>query len=114
MKLISKILPNGEYGWQAVAMAYQEKTKEEALHDCLDVKKHSIKSLCNNMKKPMGKTGEDGHWINLCMAIEKKIMKKTHSGLMGFTTEEEGFVNLERETENTRRASEDAIWDLGA
>jgi hypothetical protein len=39
IKLISKILPNGEYGWQAVAMAYQEKTKEEALHDCLDVKK---------------------------------------------------------------------------
>jgi hypothetical protein len=40
IQLISKILPNGEYGWQAVAMAYQERTKEEALHDCIDVKKH--------------------------------------------------------------------------
>jgi hypothetical protein len=42
IQLISKILPNGEYGWQAVAMAYQERTKEEALHNCLDIKKHWI------------------------------------------------------------------------
>jgi hypothetical protein len=27
IKLISKILPNDDYGWQAVAMAYQEKTR---------------------------------------------------------------------------------------
>jgi hypothetical protein len=43
IKLISKILPNDEHGWQAIAMAYQEKTKEEALCDCLDVKKQWIK-----------------------------------------------------------------------
>jgi hypothetical protein len=73
------------------------------LRDCFDVKKHWIKNLCNNMKKPTGKTGEDGNRIDWCMAIEKKIMKKTHSGLLGFTTEEEGSVNLERETENTGR-----------
>jgi hypothetical protein len=103
IKLISKILPNCEYGWQAVAMAYQEKTKEEALHDCSDVKKHLIKNLCNNMKKPTGMTGEDGNWINRCMAIEKKSMMKTHLGLFGFTSEEEGSVNSERETENTGR-----------
>jgi hypothetical protein len=83
IKLISKILPNGEYGWQAVAMAYQEKTKEEALRDCSDIKKHWIKNLCNNMEKPTGKTGEDGDWINRCMAIEKKIMMKTHLGFAG-------------------------------
>ncbi len=39
------------------------------------------------------------------MAIEKKIMMKTHSGLLSFTSEEEGSVNLERETENTGRGS---------
>ncbi len=83
IKLISKIFPNGEYGWQAVAMAYQEKTYVEALHDSLDVKKHWIKNLCNNMKKPTSKTGEDGNWINRCMAIEKKIMKKNSFGVAG-------------------------------
>jgi hypothetical protein len=36
------------------------------------------------------------------MAIEKKIMQKTHLGLLGFTSDE-GSVNLERETENIRR-----------
>jgi hypothetical protein len=94
-------------------MAYQEKTKEEALRDCSGVKKHWIKILCNNMKKPMDKTGEDGDRINRCMAIEKKIMMKTHSGLLGFTSEEEGSVNSERETENTGRGiSEGCLTEL--
>jgi hypothetical protein len=54
MKLISKILPNGEYGWQTVAMAYQEKTKEEALRDCLDVKKHWIKKSVQQYEEADG------------------------------------------------------------
>jgi hypothetical protein len=70
------MLPNGEYGWQAVAMSYQERIKEEALRNCTDVKKHWIRNLCNNMKKPKGRMGEDGNQINPCIAIEKKIMRK--------------------------------------
>jgi hypothetical protein len=54
------MLPNGEYGWQAVAMAYQERTKEEALRDYTEVKKLWIKNLCNNMKKPTGWMGKVG------------------------------------------------------
>jgi hypothetical protein len=102
IQLISKILPNGEYSWQAVAMAYQERTKEEAFHNCTDVKKHWIKNLCNNMKKPIDWTGEDGDRINWCMTIEKKIMRRTHLEMLGFTLDE-GSVNLERETVNTGR-----------
>jgi hypothetical protein len=83
-------------------MAYQERTKEEALHDCTVVKKHWIKNLCNNMKKPTGPTGEDGNRINRCMVIEKKITRKTHSGMLGFTSDE-GSVNSKWETENTGR-----------
>ncbi len=65
------------------------------------------------MKKPMGKTGEDGDWINRCMAIEKEIMMKTHSGLLGSTSEEEGSVNSKRETENTGRGgSEGCLMEL--
>jgi hypothetical protein len=30
-----------------------------------------------------------GDWIHRCMAIEKKIMKKTHSGMIGFSSDEE-------------------------
>ncbi len=41
------------------------------------------------MKKPTGRTGENNNWIHWCMAIEKNIMKKTHSGMMGFSSDEE-------------------------
>jgi hypothetical protein len=33
IKIFGKILPNGEYGWQAVAIAYQDATKEETSQD---------------------------------------------------------------------------------
>ena len=29
IKIVGEILPNGEYGWQAVANAYQEETKDK-------------------------------------------------------------------------------------
>jgi hypothetical protein len=91
-QLIGEILPNGEYGWQAIAMACQEKTKEEALRDCMDGNKHWIKNLCNNMKKPTGRMGEDGDWIIRCIAIENKIMRKTHLEMLGFNLDEGSVV----------------------
>jgi hypothetical protein len=94
IKVIGEILPNGEYGWQAVAIAYQSKAKEEALRDSDDLKKHWIRNLCNNMKKPTGRTGEKGDRIHRCIAIEKKIMDKTHSGMIGFSLEEDNRILL--------------------
>jgi hypothetical protein len=69
--IVADELPNGEYGWQTVALAYQEQLKEKILRDTADMKKHWIKVLCNGMKKPMGRTGEAGDRIQRCMAIEK-------------------------------------------
>jgi len=89
IKIIGEILPNGEYGWDAVAAAYQKVANEETLRDSADLKKHWIKNLCNNMKKPTGGTGERGDRINRCIAIERKIMEKTNSGLLGFSSEED-------------------------
>ena len=89
IQIVSEILPNGEYGWNAVATAYQNISKEEVLRDTNDIKKHWIKNLCNNMKKPTGATGENGDRVNRCMKIEKKIMQKTNSGLLGFSSEDE-------------------------
>ncbi len=73
INIVADVLPNGEYGWQTVALAYQEQSKEEILRDSADMKKHWIKVLCNGMKKPTGRTGEAGDQIHRCMAIEKKI-----------------------------------------
>ena len=84
--IVADVLPNGGYGWQTVALAYQEQSKEEILRNSADMKKHWIRTLCNGMKKPTGRTGEGGNWIHRCISIEKIIIKKTHSGMLGFSS----------------------------
>ncbi len=42
IKIIGKILPNGEYGWQEVAIAYQDATKEETSRNTTNLKKQSM------------------------------------------------------------------------
>jgi len=74
--IVEDVLPNGEYGWQTVALAYQEQSKEDILRNTADVKKDWIKVLCNGMKKLTGRMGEAGDRIHRCIAIEKKILKK--------------------------------------
>jgi hypothetical protein len=56
---VEEIFLNGELGWEAVAITYQAKSNEETQQDTTDVKKHWMKNLCNSMKKPMGRTGEN-------------------------------------------------------
>ncbi len=72
IEIVGEILPNGEYGWQAVANAYQVTTNEETICNTADPKKHWMRNLCNNMKKPTGRTGENDDRIHWCMVIEKK------------------------------------------
>ncbi len=76
INIVADVLPNGEYRWQTVGLAYQEQSKEEILCDTADMKKHWIKVLCNGMEKPTGRTGEASNRIHRCMAIEKKILTK--------------------------------------
>jgi hypothetical protein len=74
IKIINKLLPNGGVGWEAVCTAYfSNQSKEKALRNMTDVRKHWIKILCNNMQKRMGRTGKNGNRIHQCMLIEKKI-----------------------------------------
>jgi hypothetical protein len=76
IRIVGEILPNGEYGCQAVAIAYQDETKEETSCNMTNLKKHWIKNLCNNMKKPNGQKGKNDDCIHRCMAIEKKNYEK--------------------------------------
>jgi hypothetical protein len=66
--------------------------KEEILHDSTDMKKHWVKVRCNGMKRPVVRTGKLGDWIYRCMAIEKKIFKKTNSESMGFSLLEDKAI----------------------
>jgi hypothetical protein len=89
INIISEILPNGEYGWQAVSFAYHEKSKEKDPHHTDNQKRHWIKTLCNGMKKPMGKPGGPNDQIHQCISIEKRILDKTHSGMLGLSSDNE-------------------------
>jgi hypothetical protein len=95
ISIINELFPNGEVAWEAVCTAYFNQLKEKALHNMVDMRKHWIKNLCNNMQKPMGRTGKNGDRIHRCMLIEKKIMKKTHSGMIGLSSDSDSlsFVN---------------------
>ena len=88
ISIIKELLPNGEYGWQAVAAAYQEASKEDCVRDSTDVKKHWIKNLCNGMKKPTGSTGKNNDRVHRCIAIEKLILDKTNLGLLGLSSDD--------------------------
>ena len=89
INIIAEVLPNGEYGWQAVAIAHHEKSKEEKKRNTDDLKRHWIKNRCNGMKKPTGKPGDPNNWIHWCISIEKRIMAKTHSGMLGLSLDDE-------------------------
>jgi hypothetical protein len=89
--IVAEILPNGDYGWTAVALAYQEQAREDDPRNTDDLRGHWVKNLCQNMKKPTGRPGENSDRTHRCIAIERKIMEKTHAGMMGIEeSEDEG------------------------
>ena len=87
--IVAEILPNGDYGWTAVALAYQEQAREDDPRNTDDLRRHWVKNLCQNMKKPTGRPGENSDRTHRCIAIERKIMKKTHAGMMGIEESED-------------------------
>ena len=90
--IVEEILPNGQIAWEAVGAAYQKQSNEKEERDWNDIKKHWMKNLCNNMKKPTGSTGENGDRVCKCISIEKKIMRKTHSGFLGDSSAEGDYM----------------------
>ena len=71
INIIAEVLSNNEYGWQAVALVYHEKSKEEKQRNTDNLKKHWIKKLCNGMKKPTGKPGGPNDRIHQRILIVK-------------------------------------------
>jgi hypothetical protein len=90
ISIVERLLPNGNEGWRLVALAYKEESGEENLRSEDDLKKNWLRKLCNNMKKPTGRMGADAKdRINRCMAIERRILDKSSSGILGGSVEDE-------------------------
>ena len=62
---------------------------EDCVRDSSDVEKHLIKNLCNGIKKPTRSTGEKNDRVHQCIAIKKLILNKTHSGLLGLSSDDD-------------------------
>jgi hypothetical protein len=75
MNIVADVLPNGKYGWQTVALAYQEQSKEEVLRNSTDMKKHWIKVLCNGMKKRRAGWGRLANRYTSAWQLKKNIKK---------------------------------------
>jgi hypothetical protein len=107
INIISNLLPNDEYAWQAVATAYHAESGETDICDTSDLKKHWHKVLCNGGKKPTGKPGAVTDRIFGCIAIEQQILDKTSSGMMGASSlEDENNISL-TSTEGSKEGDDD-------
>ncbi len=71
---------------------YHEQSKEDLPHNINDLKRHWIKTLCNGMKKLMGKPGGGNDRIHWCISNEKRILNQTHSGMLGLSSDDEDDV----------------------
>ena len=73
-----------------VAAAYKEKSGEANLRSEDDLKRNWVRKLCNNMKKPTGRSG-DGQTdrINRCIEIQRKILDKSASGILGASSDDD-------------------------
>jgi hypothetical protein len=66
------------------------------------------------MKKATGCTGEKGNRICRCIAIEKQIMKKTHLGFLGLSSEDKvSNASEEEENNDTKKDTPDTRTELG-
>ena len=72
--IIERLLPQGAEGWRQVATAYHVASKETDLRDADALRDNWVRKLCNNFKKPTGRTGENRDRIARCIAIERSLM----------------------------------------
>ncbi|KAL3802053.1 hypothetical protein HJC23_010809 [Cyclotella cryptica] len=73
--------------WSA---AYKEKTGEANLRSEDDLKRNWVRKLCNNMKKPTGRSGGNAtDRIHRCLEIQRRILDKTSSGILGASSDDD-------------------------
>jgi hypothetical protein len=93
IKIVEDLRPYGSEGWASVSAQYREASEEDDFRDPKDLKEHWIWKLCNNYKKPTGKTGEPGDRIHRCQEIDRLINLDNEARVMGATSGEEEEID---------------------
>ena len=77
------------------------------------MKKHWHKVLCNGGKKPTEKPGANTDRIFCCIAIERQILDKTSSGMMGASSlEDENNISLTSSEGSEEGEDDDEVEDF--
>jgi len=105
-------MPNGALGWQSVAAAYQEDSKEVEPRNPDDIKRHWHTTLCNKLMKPTGRSGGNTDRILRCIRIQGEIMKKTDSVIMGIESDEDANFVYGEDEEDDEEEEDGKISDL--
>ena len=79
--IVEGILPQGAEGWRLVAASYKTASGEPDLRDHEALRENWVKKLCNNFKKPTGRTGENGDRIAHCIEIERRIQEAANAAI---------------------------------
>jgi hypothetical protein len=87
--IVQELLPYGSDGWASVSSQYRDASEEEDFRDPKDLKDHWVRKLCNNFKKPTGKTGEPGDRIHRCQEIDRMINSNNEARVMGASSGDE-------------------------
>ena len=86
--IVEGILPQGAEGWRLVAASYKTASREPDLRDHDALRENWVKKLCNNFKKPTGRTGENGDRIARCIEIERRIQAAANAAILGVSSAE--------------------------
>ena len=87
--IVEELYPYGSEGWALVSSRYREASEEDEFRDPKDLKEHWTRKLCNNFKKPTGRTGEPGDRIHRCQEIDRMINLNNDARVMGASSGEE-------------------------
>ena len=98
--IIERLLPQGTEGWRQVATAYHSASRESDVRDAEALRDNWVKKLCNNFKKPTGRTGENGDRIARCIAIERRIQDAANAAILGVSSAESDHDNEENEDDD--------------
>ncbi len=89
ISIIDTRRPSGIEGWKLVATEYQQASKEPTLCAAQDIWDHWTKKLCNNYKKPTGKSGDITDQVHHCIRIDHEIGLQQDAGVLGASSAED-------------------------
>jgi hypothetical protein len=96
LNIIEAVLPSGSFGWSEVCTKYQQASGETIDRDWTAVKRYFIDKLCDNNKKPTGKSSPTPE-VARAQKIYNKILESAGAGNLGQTADDDDDDDVDDE-----------------